>query len=175
MRIVDRKILREARNTMILLTFLLFFRQYVILSKTLFGKEGGIIMVMKASFICLLLIVYMGCFYYTKHLPIKSTRIFSYCYISMIVLMVFDLITLYTVNHLASVPDLINLSVHATYLISINVTVYLYFLYLRSLLENEILIPGVLRKIQSAPFIITSFLIAILPLGYVTGTYSNYV
>lgn len=176
MRIVDRKILREARNTMILLTFLLFFRQYVILSKTLFGKEGGLTMVMKASFICLLLIVYMGCFYYTnKHLPIKSTRIFSYCYISMIVLMVFDLITLYTVNHLDSVPDLINLSVHAIYLISINVTVYLYFLYLRSLLENEILIPGVLRKIQSAPFIITSFLIAILPLGYVTGTYSNYV
>ena len=132
-------------------------------------------MVMKASFICLLLIIYMGCFYYTnKHLPIRSTRIFSYCYISMIVLMVFDLITLYTVNHLDSVPELVNLTVHTIYLISINVTVYLYFLYLRSLLENELLIPGILRKIQSVPFIITSVLIAILPLGYVTGTYSNY-
>ena len=133
-------------------------------------------MVMKASFICLLLIVYMGCFYYTnKHLPIKSTKIFSYYYISLVVLMLFDLITLYTVNHLDSVPDMINLSVHAIYLISINVTVYLEFLYLRSLLENELFISGILRKIQSVPFIITSVLIAILPLGYVTGTYSNYV
>lgn len=132
-------------------------------------------MVMKASFICLLLIVYMGCFYYTnKHLPIKSTKIFSYYYISLVVLMLFDLITLYTVNHLDSVPDMINLSVHAIYLISINVTVYLEFLYLRSLLENELFISGILRKIQSVPFIITTVLIVILPLGYVTGTYSNY-
>ena len=57
-------------------------------------------------------------------------RTFSGLLVVLLVHLVFDGITIYTVNHLDSVPELVNLSVHAIYLISINVTVYLYFLYL---------------------------------------------
>lgn len=132
-------------------------------------------MIMKTSFVCLLLIGYMGVFYYAnKHLPIKSTRIFSYYYVSAVILTAFDLITLYTVNHMDSVPALINEISHVIYLVSINATLFLNFLYLRSLLENQLKISAKIRGIQSAPFIITTVLIFLLPIGYVEGTYTNY-
>ncbi|MGN0140912.1 MAG: GGDEF domain-containing protein [Roseburia sp.] len=130
---------------------------------------------MKTSFVCLLLLGYMGAFYFSnKHLPLKSTRIFRHYYISAFILVVFDLITLYTVNHMDVVPVAVNSIAHIIYLLSINATVYLNFLYLRSLLENQLKIAGWIRRGQSTPFAIASILILILPLGYVEGAYTNY-
>lgn len=132
-------------------------------------------MVMKTSFVCLLLIVYMGTFYYAnKHLPIKSTRIFSYYFVSATIVTLFDFITLYTVNHMDTVPVFINTAAHVIYMLAINTTVFLYFLYLRSLLENQLNIPRMLRLIQSVPFIATIILVPFLPLGYIQGVYTNY-
>ena len=89
-------------------------------------------MVMKTSFVCLLLIVYMGTFYYAnKHLPIKSTRIFSYYFVSATIVALLDFITLYTVNHMDTVPVFINTAAHVIYMLAINTTVFLYFLYLK--------------------------------------------
>lgn len=136
---------------------------------------GGIDMVMKTSLVCLLLVVYMGIFYFSnKHLPLKSTKFFSYYYASAVILTVFDLITLYTVNHLDSVSDIVNLTAHIIYLLAINSMVYLYFLYLRSLLDNNIKTSGRIRLLQAAPFAVTSILILILPIEYVEGVYTNY-
>lgn len=132
-------------------------------------------MIMKTSFVCLLLVAYMGVFYYAnKHLPIKSTRIFSYYYVSAFLLVVFDLITLYTVNHMDSVPGIINTVAHVVYLLVINTTVYLYFLYLRSLLESYLHVKRGTKAMQSAPFLVTSVLIMLLPLEYIEGIYTNY-
>ena len=132
-------------------------------------------MIMKTSFVCLLLIVYMGLFYFfNKHLPIKSTRIFSYYYFSATILTLFDLITLYTVNNMDNIPSVVNSVAHIIYLLAINMTIFLNFLYLRSLLENQLKISAKKRVVQSLPFIITSVLVLILPLGYVEGTYTNY-
>lgn len=132
-------------------------------------------LVMKASLACLLLVIYMGIFYFSnKHLPLKATEIFSYYYASALILTAFDLITLYTVNNLDSVPVIINLIAHIIYLLSINTTLYMYFLYLRSLLENKLKIPGRVRKIQCVPFVVTSILVVVMPIEYVEGTYTNY-
>ncbi|MGN0150890.1 MAG: diguanylate cyclase domain-containing protein [Wujia sp.] len=132
-------------------------------------------MIMKTSFVCLLLIAYMGIFYYAnRHLPIKATKIFSYYYISSVLLILFDLITLCTVNHMDVVPDSVNLIAHIIYFLTINTTVYLFFLYLRSLLENQRDVSREIRILQGIPFIITSILILVLPLDYIRGTYTNY-
>lgn len=132
-------------------------------------------MIMKTSLVCLLLIGYMGVFYFAnKHLPIKSTRIFSYYYFSATILTVFDLITIYTVNQLDSVPAVLNMTAHIIFLLSINTTIFLNFLYLRSLLENQLKISKKIQGMQIAPFVITSILILVLPLGYVEGVYTNY-
>lgn len=133
------------------------------------------VMVMKTSLVCLLLVIYMGIFYFSgRHLPLKSTRIFFYHYASALILTSFDLITLYTVNHMDRVPESMNLTAHIIYLLAINATIYLYFLYLRSLLEDKIKIPRRLRIIQAAPFAVISILILALPIEYVEGVYTNY-
>lgn len=72
------------------------------------------------------------------------------------------------------VPDFLNLAAHLIYLLSINTILYLFFLYLRTLLENIIRISGVLRVIQVAPCTVTSVLVLVLPISYVEGTYKNY-
>jgi len=132
-------------------------------------------LVMKASLICLLLVTYMGIFYFSnKHLPLKATKIFSYYYVSAVILTVFDLITLYTVNHMDRVPAQVNLIAHIIYLLAINTTLYLYFVYLRSLLENKLKFSAKIRIIQGIPFAITSFLVVILPIEYIEGKYTNY-
>lgn len=131
--------------------------------------------VMKTSLVCLLLVAYMGVFYFSdKHLPLKATRIFSYYYVSAFILTVFDLITLYTVNHMDSVPGIINLIAHIIYLLAINTTLLLYFLYLRALLENQVKLSARIRMLHLVPFAITSVLVVILPIVYVEGTYTNY-
>ena len=132
-------------------------------------------MIMKTSFVCLLLIIYMGFFYFSnKHLPIRSTKVFYCYYVSATVLTVFDLITLYTVNHMDTVPAAINTVAHVIYLLSINATVYLNFCYLRSLLKNQRDRTLWKNRLQAATFVITSVMIVFLPLGYVQGTYTNY-
>ena len=132
-------------------------------------------MVLKTSIICLLLIGYMGFFYYRNiHLPIKTTRLFTCYYISATILNVFELITLYTVNHLEQVPASVNLAAHIISILAVNTTAYLYFLYVRSLLEKHLKLSEVIRGVQVAPFAIVSALIFVLPLDYIQGSYSNY-
>lgn len=132
-------------------------------------------MLLKSSYICLLLILYMGMFHFSKkHLPVKATRIFEYYYFDSVFVIVFDLITLYTVNNMDRVPSGVNYVAHVIYILSIAVMVHLYFLYVRSLLENQVHISKRTRYIQSIPFAITVILIIVLPLGYVQGTETNY-
>lgn len=123
----------------------------------------------------MLLIIYMGIFYYSnKHLPVRSTKIFSAYYISAVILNLFDLITLYTVNNMDIVPSAVNTGVHIIYLLAINTTVYLYFIYLRCLIETKLKISVPARVLHTAPYAVTSVLVLILPLDYIQGSYTNY-
>lgn len=95
-------------------------------------------MVMKTSLVCLLLVFCMGLFYFSnRHLPLKSTKLFSYFYCSTFMVMVLKVITFYTVNHMNQIPDGLNLAVHLVYLLSISVMVFLFFLYIRSLMKSR--------------------------------------
>ncbi|MDE7427699.1 MAG: hypothetical protein K2N00_00245, partial [Lachnospiraceae bacterium] len=65
-------------------------------------------------------IIYMLWFYYRKpHIPIKSTRIFQLLTVAAFVNVLFDLITICTVNHRDRVPEAVNLLAHIIYLLSI--------------------------------------------------------
>lgn len=130
---------------------------------------------MKTSFVCLLLLAYMGVFHFSnKHLPIKSTRIFHCYYFTALGVSIFDLITLYTINNLDTVPAGVNLAVHIIYMLAINLMIYLLVQYELSLLENQVQINKTARTIQRLLFVVTSLLILVLPLGYVEGSYTNY-
>lgn len=132
-------------------------------------------MLLRTSFVCLLLILYMGALYFSgRHLPIRATRIFTYYYISEVILVVFDLITLYTVNHIEQVSPKVNDGAHLIYLVVIAVCVFLNFLYLRSFFDSRIQLFGWIRWVHCLPLLLVLFLIPLLPIEYIHGVHTNY-
>jgi len=132
-------------------------------------------MLVKTSIVCLLMILYMIGFYYRKpHIPIKSTRIFQVLTGVALLNAVFDLITVYTVNHRDTVPEGVNLAAHIVYLMSILGFVYLLFLYLQSYLEVDRKFSRALRICQELPFAASTLGIFVLPITYVHGESTDY-
>ena len=120
----------------------------------------------KTSFVCLLLILYMGVFYFSKkHLPVKSAKIFSKYYFSALTVVLFDFITLCTVNLMDVVPPAINTIAHIIYMLAINLMLYYMFVYEQSLLGKQFKPSKRLKFLQTLPLNITSVLIVVLPLS----------
>lgn len=117
----------------------------------------------------------MGYFHFTrKQLPLKSTKLFNGYYISALLVVLFDYVTLCTVNLLDIVPPYINLAVHTLYLLSINTMIYFTFLYEKSLLGEHMVLKKGIRIFLQIPYLVCSFLVLMLPLNYISGRYSNY-
>ena len=132
-------------------------------------------MILKTSIVCLLLILYMCMFYYRKpHIKIKSTKMFRVLTIIAIVNALFDLITLYTVNHRDTVPEVLNLGAHIIYLYSILMYVYFLFLYMKSCLQRNLKINRAVQIIQSIPVFLSTLGILFLPIKYIQGKTSDY-
>lgn len=137
--------------------------------------KGIIYMLTKTSVVCLLLILYMLWFYYRKpHIPIRATRIFQLLTGAALLNVLFDLITIYTVNHRDVIPEQINLIAHIIYLMSILGFIYLLFLYLRSYLEGKLNFSGKVRFFQTLPALLSTVGILVLPITYVHGEVTDY-
>ena len=122
-------------------------------------------MLIKTSVVCLLFILYMLGFYYRNpHIPIKSTKVFQVLNVVALLNAVFDLITLYTVNHRDQIPEMINLVAHVIYLLSILCFVALLFLYTRSCLGANLKPGRAVRIVQSIPFLLSTAGILVLRL-----------
>ncbi|MBD5080849.1 MAG: GGDEF domain-containing protein [Ruminococcaceae bacterium] len=132
-------------------------------------------MVLKTSIVCLVLILYMCLFYYRKpHLKIKSTKMFRRLIIAAVAASVFDLITVYTVNHRETVPNAVNLAAHIFYLYSILLFAYFLFLYMKSCLQKDHKINRKVQILQSIPVVISTLGILFLPISYVDGVDTDY-
>lgn len=133
------------------------------------------LVLVKTSVACLLFMIYMIGFYYSKpHIPIKSTRIFQWLIFAALLNSSFDLITICTVNRRDVVPDTVNLIVHIIYLLSILGFIYLLFLYMRSYLETNMHFSKTVRTLQSLPVILSTLGIFVLPITYVHGKTTDY-
>ncbi|MCM1063990.1 MAG: GGDEF domain-containing protein [Eubacterium sp.] len=132
-------------------------------------------MLIKTSAVCLMFTLYMLWFYYRKpHIPIRSTRIFQLLAWVALLNVIFDLITLYTVNHRDSVAEGVNRLAHIIYLLSILGFIFLLFLYLRSYLEVKLKFSKEIRALHSLPFIVSALGILTLPITYVHGETTDY-
>ncbi len=120
----------------------------------LIALEGEvIIMMLKTPIVCLLFMIYMIGFYYRKpHIPVKSTKIFQILTKVAFLNVLFDLITVYTVNHRDIILDECNLIAHIIYLLSILGFIYVLFLYMRSYLEAALKFSRIVRLLHSLPF-----------------------
>lgn len=129
----------------------------------------------KTSFICLMLMFYMGYFHFgRKRLPLKSTSCFNAYFISATIVTLFDYITLITVNKLDVVPLFINNLVHTIYILSINVMMYFLYMYVQSYIKRHHVLNKKIEILQTIPMWITSIMIIVLPVSYVQGKYTNY-
>lgn len=132
-------------------------------------------MLIKTPVVCLLLLIYMMVFYYRKpHIPIKSTRLFQWLTGVAFGVALFDLITIYTVNHRDIVPDALNLIVHVIYLLFLLGFIYLLFLYMRSYLESGQNFHKTVKLLQAVPFFLSAIGIMVLPITYVEGKTTDY-
>ncbi len=104
----------------------------------------------------------------------RSTKIFQVLTGAALLNALFDLITVYTVNHRELVKESINLTAHIIYLLTILGFVYLLFLYMRSYLETKRKFARAVRVCQSLPVIVSAVGILVLPITYVQGTETAY-
>ena len=129
----------------------------------------------KTSFICLLLMIYMGYFHFSKNqLPLKRTFYFNFYFLSAIIVTLFDYITLITVNRMNVVPSFINNLAHTIYILSINIMMYFLYMYVQSFVKRNLVLNKRTKILQTLPMLVTSALILVLPITYTQGKYTNY-
>lgn len=133
------------------------------------------LVLVKTSLTCLLIMLYMVGFYCRKpHIPIRSTRIFQWLIGAAVLSSSFDLITICTVNNREAVPAVVNLTAHIIYLLSILCFIFLLFLYMRSYLEVNLHFSGMVKILHVLPFILSALGIFVLPITYVHGRTTDY-
>jgi serine phosphatase RsbU (regulator of sigma subunit) len=99
-------------------------------------------------------------------------KIFRYLIIVKFVYLVFDIITVYTVNNLNTVSEILNKTVHIIFISCLCLYVYLVYLYTRQLIYNSE------RKahtfIYGIPLILAVFTVVAAPLYYIETPQGNY-
>lgn len=109
----------------------------------------------KLQFGCLVVVLYMVIMYYYAAIKSKEYKpsIFDVMLAGGISYLIFDMITVYTVNHLDTVPDVLNRVCHAVFLMLLDLEIFLFFYYIAG--EAGIL-P---RKKKYKLFVIAPFLV----------------
>lgn len=101
-------------------------------------------------------------------------RIFSALLITLIVNLVFDAATVYTVNHLDTVPELLNEMLHRLFIGTMVLVVYLFYQYIAILVEEE---TGKARSLDLAArlfLIVAEIGVLVLNIEYIQTPNGNY-
>ena len=106
----------------------------------------------------------------------KATRhkTFSALLIVMLVHLVFDGMTVYTVNHLDSVPPLLNEIIHRVFMGTMLLAVYLYYRHILFVIENETGKSFHRSRVADVYLAAAELGVALLPVSYTKTPYGNY-
>lgn len=132
----------------------------------------------KLQFGCMIIVVLICVMYFSgrsQRKNVKRVKWFERLLITSLIYFVFDIVTVYTVNHPESVPVIVNNVLHLIYLWVIDRCLLDVFLYVVTLLEMPITSPK-WRRIIFLPHYLGLFvmLLGIPFIEYRQGTYSNY-
>ena len=120
---------------------------------------------------CLAIIIYIALSFFTvERRKTYVHHLFSVIIICSICNLFFDMITVYTVNHLDKIPQYINHLLHVFFLASIGIIVFCTFLYTRALVFPQ----KKVKFVYWIPFILSILSILCLPLNYSIGKFTNY-
>ena len=112
----------------------------------------------------LICIIVGGLFFSKKHIPSQSNRLFLCIGAMIITASLFDIISVYSLNHVETVPIWLNYLINQIYFFSFNCTYVIYFIYLLLITERHQSRYGkVMKKINTVVLIFISATIAITP------------
>jgi len=129
----------------------------------------------KTQIACAIIIFFIGVLYFTSTgKKARSSKSFVALLVCSFTQLVFDAITVYTVNHLDTVSPILNRVIHIIFLGLLETLFYLAYRYLEIMIEEEI---G--KKIRKYSYTLTPLLVTVagtifLPLYYVESERSNY-
>jgi len=130
---------------------------------------------------CFIILVFLAVvFFSAKREKTNLHKLFSLVIISLMTHLVFDGITVYTVNNLDTVPNLVNDICHKIYLVTMLLTLNLICQYICCLIHEEVnkreLSKSALfvRLVMNAYTAVAMILIIVSPMTYVTTDQGNY-
>lgn len=129
----------------------------------------------KTQLACAIIILFIGVLYFTSTgKKTGSSKAFAVLLGCSFTQLIFDALSVYTVNHLGTVPPILNRVIHIIFLGLLETLFYLAYRYLEVMIEEEI---G--KKIRRYSYTLTPLLVTItgtvlLPLYYVESKRSNY-
>ena len=130
----------------------------------------------KTQIACLIVILFIAVMYISAYnRKTRSSKCFLVLLVCCAINLVFDVTTVYTVNHLDAVSPVLNRIVHDFFLGSLSILFYLAYKYLETMIEEE-LGERIYRhgKISYVPLAISLLGVIFLPLYYVESKRSNY-
>lgn len=101
-------------------------------------------------------------------------RVFSLLLIVVIIHLIFDAITIYTVNHLETVPRMLNDVCHRIFVGTMAFVLYLFYRYIAILVEEETGKPGKLNLAADIFCILSELGAMVLPISYTETVMGNY-
>ncbi|MGN1142834.1 MAG: sensor histidine kinase [Oliverpabstia sp.] len=101
-------------------------------------------------------------------------KVFSVLLIVMMVHLLFDAATIYTVNHLDTVPLLLNDILHRLFIGTMVIAVYLFYQYIAVLVEEETGQPRQLDKAARLYLLVALLGVLLLPVHYAVTPQGNY-
>lgn len=112
----------------------------------------------------LICIIVGGLFYSRKHIPSKSNRIFLAIGALIITASLFDIISVYSLNHIDTVPVWLNYLINEIYFLSFNSTYIVYSIYILLITErNKEKYGRILKGINTVVFLYLVFVVITTP------------
>lgn len=131
-------------------------------------------MLYKSQIVCIFIILFIAAFYFYSERKTASAKWFSSLLITAVVQLLFDIGSVYTVNHLETVPPILNRIVHCIFMSLLLALFLIAYKYLEALIEEA---KGErIQRIKFAviPVIIATFSLCFLPIKYVETPKGNY-
>lgn len=123
----------------------------------------------------ILVLLFIACMYFSAERPHTLLhKTFSVLLITVIVHLIFDAATIYTVNHLDSVPAILNRILHRMFIGTVALVVYLFYQYIAILVQEE---TGKTRLLDTAArmfLVVAEIGVMFLPIHYTKTPMGNY-
>lgn len=124
---------------------------------------------------CLVIILFVAVLYVSvKRQKTYIHNLFLGLMVCSIINLVFDMVTLYTVNHIREIPQWVNHVCHQIFIGSLVIVLYMTFKYILLLIDQDIAKPKKPSRLWYIPLVVSLLGVIFMPLKYMETPAGNY-